>query len=87
MGTADEAPERRDRAPRIAFVTIGQAPRPDIVPEILAMLDAEPEFDEFGALDGLDREMIARHPAGPRDRSLYTRLADATHVVVKASFI
>lgn len=87
MGTADEAPDRRERAPRIAFVTIGQAPRPDIVPEILAMLDVVPAYDEFGALDGLDRGTIAHHPAGPRDRSLYTRLADGTHMVVKASFI
>jgi protein AroM len=87
MGTADKAADRKERPSRIALVTIGQAPRPDIVPEILAMLDAEPEFDEFGALDGLDQETIALNPAGPRDRSLYTRLADGTHVVVRASFI
>jgi protein AroM len=87
MGAPDKAKDRKERSARIAFVTIGQAPRPDIVPEILAMLDAKPEFDEFGALDGLDQEEIAANPAGPRDRSLYTRLADGSHVVVRASFI
>lgn len=42
--------------PRLAFVTIGQTPRDDVVPEMLALLESGPgelQVDEFGALDGL----------------------------------
>jgi DNA-binding CsgD family transcriptional regulator len=74
-------------APRIAFVTIGQAPRPDILPEVLGMLDVAPVCEQFGALDGLSREEIGRHPTRPRERSLYTRLADGSHVVAHADFV
>jgi protein AroM len=76
--------------PRLAFVTIGQAPRDDVVPELLGLLDLTPgEFvaEEFGALDGLTPADIAPHPPGPRERSLYTRLADGSHVVVGAGFV
>jgi len=43
--------------PRIALVTIGQAPREDIGPEVLALAGAAPgevRAREHGALDGLD---------------------------------
>ena len=73
--------------PRIAFVTIGQAPRPDIVPEILGMLNASPAYDQFGALDGLAAEDIAGRPARPNERILYTRLADGSHAAVGAEFV
>ena len=39
---AHSEPAKRGRSPHIAFVTIGQSPRPDIVPEILGMLDYLP---------------------------------------------
>ena len=41
----------RRSKPRIAFVTIGQAPRVDVVPDILGMLDGAADYQEFGALD------------------------------------
>ncbi|CAN0503354.1 unnamed protein product, partial [Discosporangium mesarthrocarpum] len=41
------------RMPRIAFVTIGQAPRPDIVPQLIRQLDTQIIVEEFGALDGI----------------------------------
>ena len=78
---------QREPSLHIAFVTIGQAPRPDIVPEILGMLDCPPAYEEFGALDGLTDEEIARQGAGPDDPSLYTRLADGSHAVLRADFV
>jgi len=82
-GTAKETAKH----PRIAFVTIGQAPRTDVVPEMIGMLDGKPHFEEFGALDGLTDEEIADHAAGPEDATLYTRLADGRHVVLRADFV
>jgi protein AroM len=82
----DDAAHARGSA-RIAFVTIGQAPRPDVVPELVAGLDPAPEHQEFGALDGLDAASIARHTPRPREAALYTRLADGSHVVVGAGFV
>ncbi len=74
-------------APRIAFVTIGQAPRPDVVPDILAMLDGTADYEEYGALDGLTAAEIALHAGGPSPMRLYTRLQDGSHVVVESSFV
>jgi protein AroM len=74
--------------PRVAFVTIGQAPRDDVVPELLSLLTAEPGEivpAQFGALDGLTEAEIAA-PA-PRESRLYTQLATGCHVVVGAGFV
>src|SRR5207249_542441 len=43
---------------RIGMVTIGQAPRADVVPDMAALLPGV-EIVEAGALDGLDRTAIA----------------------------
>ena len=75
---------------RIVFVTIGQAPRDDVVPELLSLAGAEHgdvELDQAGALDGLSAAEIAAHPPGPREGTLYTRLANGEHVVVGAGFV
>ncbi|MGH7067684.1 MAG: AroM family protein [Acetobacteraceae bacterium] len=71
----------------MAFVTIGQAPRPDIVPEILGLLDVVPEHAEFGALDGLDAASVLAHAPHPGEARLYTRLASGAHLVVGTAFI
>ncbi len=78
------------RRPRVAAVTIGQAPRDDIVPELLLLLGAEREglvCEQFGALDGAGRAEIDAHRPGERDRFLYTRLADGAHVVIGSAFV
>lgn len=66
----------------IGAVTIGQSPRPDVIPEMTAILGPEIEIREAGALDGLDREQIAQLAPGPGDAVLVTRLADGTAVRV-----
>jgi protein AroM len=77
----------RPAGPRIAFVTIGQAPRPDIVPEILGMLDNAGDYEEFGALNGLTSVEIASQTGRPPAGCLYTRLRDGTHVEVATGFV
>ncbi len=76
--------------PRVAFVTIGQAPRDDVVPELLLLLGIAPgevQAEQFGALDELTETEIAAHTPGPREGRLYTRLATGLHVVVGAGFV
>ncbi len=75
---------------RIAFVTIGQAPRDDVVRELLHLLDAAPgtlRCEQFGALDGLDAAAIGARAPAPREGRFQTRLADGTEAVVAAGFV
>ena len=51
--------------PRIAFFTIGESPRSDVVPEMQARLGPYVEIEEFGALDALDDQ--ARAALAPRE--------------------
>lgn len=67
---------------RITFVTIGQTPRADLVPEIVAHLPTDVDVAELGALDGLAGEEIARRAPGPDDHALVTRLRDGTQAVI-----
>lgn len=76
--------------PRIAFVTIGQSPREDVVPEVLALAGAAPaevEAREYGVLDGLDAAAIAAGAPRPREPVLYTRLADGGRTRLGAGFL
>jgi hypothetical protein len=68
---------RRSR-PRIAFVTIGQAPRADVVPNILGVLDGAVNYQEFGALDGLMPAEIASQTRRGSEKRLYTRVERLT---------
>ena len=62
---------------RVAFFTIGESPRVDIVPAMAAMLGSHVQVDEFGALDALDD--AARIALAPREgghHRFVTRLRD-----------
>lgn len=74
----------RRSKPRIAFVTIGQAPRVDVAPDILGMLDGVADYQEFGALDGLTPAEIASQTERGSERRLYTRLRGGRHVEADA---
>lgn len=45
-------------APRIGLITIGQSPRDDIVPEMLAQLGRSVDVIQAGAIDGLTLEQV-----------------------------
>jgi protein AroM len=73
------------RLSRIAFVTIGQTPRSDIVPEMMAEiaagLDAPPSYEEFGVLDGLEGADLDAYRARDGEHSFATRLASGEEIV------
>ena len=66
------------------MVTIGQAPRSDVVPDMAALLPGV-EILEAGALDALDRTAIASLAPEGDDEILVTRLADGSAVFVGKS--
>ncbi len=68
--------------PKIGFLTIGQSPRDDVVPDILTILGPGFEVIEQGALDGLTRKEVEAHRPGKNDFPLITRLRDGTAAVV-----
>ena len=70
---------------RIGLITVGQAPRSDVVPDMAAILGADIDIVEGGALDGLSREQIARLAPEGDDEIIVTRMADASSVFVGKS--
>lgn len=64
---------------KVGFVTIGQSPRMDVVPEIKPLL-GDVEIYECGALDGLTIKEIQGLAPGKQDYVLVTRLRDGTQV-------
>lgn len=69
-------------AQRVAFVTIGQSPRDDVVPDILRSLDGPIESLEYGILDEVSRDGLFEASPGPNDPALLTRLRDGSDVVL-----
>jgi protein AroM len=68
------------RRPVVGLVTIGQSPRPDVVPDMAAVIGPGVDVREAGALDGLTRADIdALAPRGD-DEILVTRLRDGAPV-------
>lgn len=66
----------------LGMVTIGQAPRDDVVPEMEKLLGPEIRVIQAGALDGLaDAEIAPLVPAAGQE-ALTTRLADGRSVIV-----
>jgi protein AroM len=68
--------------PRVGMVTIGQAPRVDVVPAMADVLGRDVEIIERGALDGLDGDEIAQLAPESDDEVLVTRLTDGSSVFV-----
>jgi protein AroM len=67
---------------RVAFVTIGQSPRPDILSEILAETRTNVEAVERGLLDGSDKSQIQRMAPKAHEERLVSRLADGSEVLL-----
>jgi protein AroM len=67
---------------RLAFVTIGQSPRDDIVPEMLADIGGAVEAQEFGALDGLSDARIEDLTPRPGETAFATRLRDGREATI-----
>lgn len=74
------------RPSRIAFVTIGQTPRVDLVPEMMAEITAgldgrDISHREFGVLDGLEGAALDELRTRPGENSFATRLASGEEIV------
>ncbi len=67
---------------RVASLTVGQTPRADVLPDILAHMPAPIEVEEFGALDGLSDSEIAALAPQADEYCLITRLRDGREVLV-----
>ena len=63
-------------ATRVGMITIGQSPRPDVVPEVVALVGRPMTVVEAGALDGLSLAEVRRLAPGPMDDTLVTRMQD-----------
>lgn len=66
---------------RLGLVTIGQAPRADLSEDLHALLPAEAEVTEHGALDGLTGAEIAALAPRPGESALTSRLRDGGSAV------
>jgi protein AroM len=66
----------------VRFVTIGQTPRTDMVPDLVARLPQGTLIREVGALDGLDASAVAALAPAPGEARLVTRMSDGSQAVV-----
>ena len=76
-----------DNLKRLGVVTIGQAPRVDLVPEIRSILGEEVQIIEKGALDELSLKEVEAFYPGKGDEVLVTRMADGASVTVAEKYI
>lgn len=70
------------RPKRVAFLTIGQSPRDDLVPDMLARIGPGIAPVQVGALDDLTPEAIARLAPRDGDQTLVSRLRDGREVTI-----
>jgi protein AroM len=68
--------------PRVAFVTIGQSPRTDIAPQMVADLGLPAMVEQFGILDGMDDAQIAALAPKAGEYRFASRLRDGSQVVL-----
>lgn len=73
----------------VAFVTIGQSPRDDIIPDIRSGLPSRFEIEQAGALDAFDSQSEIKAVAGPDNGEpfMVTRLRDESSVRVSRKVI
>ncbi len=72
---------------KIGMLTIGQSPRDDIVPTLMAILGDGFEIAEAGALDDLTIEEVDAIEFGPDDHLLVSRMRDGTEVKITEELI
>ena len=72
---------------QIGAVTVGQAPREDVVPDMLAILGPDVRVLQRGALDGLSHDEVREHRPATADQVLVSRLRDGTEVEVDKGFV
>ncbi len=71
----------------LGLVTIGQAPRTDLTPELKQFLGDTVGIIEAGALDGLNMQEVLQMYPGPKDYTLITKMSDDTQVKISKKSI
>ncbi len=71
----------------MTFVTLGQTPRTDLVPELSSCLPRGTTVREVGALDGLDIPGVRALEPAPDAPRLVTRLIDGSQAVVDKAWM
>jgi len=66
----------------IGMVTVGQAPRDDLVPAMEAMFSRPARVLQAGALDGLGADEIRRLGPGPGETGIAARLLDGSETLL-----
>ncbi|MCE4621154.1 MAG: AroM family protein, partial [Desulfurococcales archaeon] len=71
---------------KLGFLTIGQSPRVDVVPEVLSLIGARVDVVEAGALDGMEyEEILEKLSPGEGDVVYVSRLRDGRQVKMSKS--
>ncbi len=66
------------------FITIGESPRDDVIPELLNIIDKNFAYHQIGLIDGVDPSVYA--PAGPEDL-LVSKKKDGTIVYISHKWV
>ncbi len=66
----------------IAMITVGQAPRDDLVPHMEAVFSRTISIWQGGVLDGLSREAMAELGPAPGEVGIVARLLDGTNTLL-----
>lgn len=66
----------------IAMITVGQAPRDDLVPHMEAVFSRKVSIWQGGVLDGLSREAMAELGPGPGEVGIVARLLDGSNTLL-----
>ncbi|HYM69900.1 MAG TPA: AroM family protein [bacterium] len=72
---------------RIGMVTVGQAPRDDLVPAMQAMFTHAADVLQAGALDGLSPDQIRRLGPEPGEPGIAARLLDGSETLLSRAKI
>jgi len=83
MSSSDHNPMPK----RAAFITIGQTPRDDIVPELRTTIGDGVDIVELGVLDGFQADDIAALQPADNEQQLVTRLRTGAEAIVGKAWI
>ena len=72
---------------KIGAITVGQAPRTVLIPEMEPILGDSVEIIQMGGLDGLTKEEIDAFRPLPGDQILVSRLTDGSSVTFGESYV
>lgn len=78
--SADE--EDASHVPRVAFLTLGETPRIDVVPDVLKYLDADVCPIEYGLLDKIGPSALVGPGLQGQDDCLITRLSSGSNILL-----